>query len=178
MNDGFVEMFRYNAWANRQLFEACRSLTEEQLDLRAPGISGSIRELLMHIAGAQQTFILRTMGRQHEGELARWSDWPGLESVIKIANDTSDQLLAIAMHVQNDEEVVLPFQDKSYRFLKRFFLVHAIEHGTEHRTEVKVALAQIGVEPPDLDGWNYAASAGYGQEVDSHDESAVVSSRS
>lgn len=174
MNEGLVEMFRYNAWANRRLFEACRSLSEEQLDLRAPGISGSIRELLLHIAGAQQTFILRTMGRQHEGELARGSDWPGLEPVIEIANDTSDKLLDIAMRLQNDEEVVLLYQDKSYRFPKRFFLVHAIEHGTEHRTEVKVALSQIGVETPDLDGWNYAASAGYGQEVYSHDEPAVV----
>jgi len=170
MNEGLVEMFRYNAWANRRLFEACRSLTEEQLDLRAPGISGSIRELLMHIAGGQQTFILRTMGRQHEDELARGSDWPGMEPVIEIANDTSDKLLDIAMHLQNDEDVALSYQDKSYRFPKRFFLVHAIEHGTEHRTEVKAALAQIGVETPDLDGWNYAASAGYGQEVYARDE--------
>jgi hypothetical protein len=38
-------------------------------------------------------------------------------------------------------------------------------HSTEHRTEVKVALAQIGVETPDLDGWPYATSAGYGQEI-------------
>lgn len=165
MHEGLIEMFRYNAWANRRLFEACRSLTEEQLDLHAPGISGSIRELLMHIAGGQQIFILRTMGRQHEGELARWSEWPGLESVIEIANDTSDKLLDIAMHLQDEEEVVLPYQGKSYKFPKRFFLVHAIEHGTEHRTEVKVALSQIGVETPDLDGWNYAESAGYGQEV-------------
>ena len=112
MNEGLVEMFRYNAWANRRLFEACRSLTEEQLDLRAPGISGSIRELLMHIAGGQQTFILRTMGRQHEDELARGSDWPGMEPVIEIANDTSDKLLDIAMHLQNDEDVALSYQDK------------------------------------------------------------------
>ena len=168
MNEGFVEMFRYNAWANRRLFEACRSLTAEQLDLRLPGISGSIRELLMHIAGGQQTFILRTLGRQHEGELERWSDWPGLEPVIEIVNGTSDKLLDIAMHLQNGEEVLLPYQDKRYKFPKRFFLVHAIEHGAEHRTEVKVALSQIGVETPDLDGWNYAESAGYGQEVYSH----------
>src|SRR5262245_44254171 len=33
----------------------------------------------MHIASGQQTFILRTKGRQHEGELSRWSTWPGME---------------------------------------------------------------------------------------------------
>jgi uncharacterized damage-inducible protein DinB len=40
-----------------------------------------------------------------------------------------------------------------------------MEHSTEHRTEVKVALAHAGIETPDLDCWNYAQSAGYGEEV-------------
>jgi uncharacterized damage-inducible protein DinB len=164
MNKDLAEMFRYNAWANRELFSACRSLTEEQLDLRLQGISGSVRELLMHIAGGQQTFILRTEGRQHEGELGRQSAWPGIDAVIRIAESTSDELVAIAEQLKDHEEVDLPYQGKTYHYPKRFFLVHAMEHSTEHRTEVKVALAQIGIETPDLDGWNYALSAGYGQE--------------
>ena len=165
MNKGLVEMFRYNAWANRALFEACRSLTEVQLDTQVPGISGSVRDLLMHIAGGQQTFVLRTKGRQHEGELGRWSAWPGIETVIQITARTSDELTVIAEHLEDDEDVDLPYQGKVYRYPKRFFLVHAMEHSTEHRTEVKLALAHIGVETPDLDGWPYAVSAGYGQEI-------------
>jgi uncharacterized damage-inducible protein DinB len=100
MNKGLAEMFRYNAWANRALFEACRSLTEAQLDTHVPGISGSVRDLLMHIAGGQQTFILRTKGRQHEGELGRWSDWPGIETLIHIAARTSDELISIAEQLE------------------------------------------------------------------------------
>lgn len=165
MNRGLAEMFRYNAWANRQLYEACRSLTEEQLDTQVRGTSGSVRELLMHIAGGQQTFVLRTKGRQHEGELARWSNWPGIETVIHIAASTSDELISIAEQLEDDEEVDLPYEGKTYRYPKRFFLVHAMEHSTEHRTEVKVALAHIGVETPDLDGWPYSESAGYGKEI-------------
>ncbi|MBN1668633.1 MAG: DinB family protein [Anaerolineales bacterium] len=163
MNKSLAEMFRYNAWANRELFEACRSLTQEQLDMQIQGISGSIGELLMHIAGGQQTFILRTKGRQHEGELDRQSDWPGIEAVIEIAIKTSDELIAIAEELEDDDDVDLPYLGKAYRYPKRFFLVHAMEHSTEHRTEVKVALAQIGIESPDLDGWFFAESACYGQ---------------
>jgi uncharacterized damage-inducible protein DinB len=165
MNKSLAEMFRYNAWANRTLFGACRSLTEEQLDTRVPGISGSVRELLMHIAGGQQTFVLRTKGRQHEGELGRGSDWPGTETVISIAANTSEELISIAEQLEDDEEVGLSYQGKTYRYPKRFFLVHAMEHSTEHRTEVKVALAYIGVATPDLDGWVYSVSAGYGQVI-------------
>lgn len=166
MNEGLVEMFRYNAWANRELFEACRSLTDEQLDTHVPGTSGSVRELLVHIAGGQQTLILRTKGRQHEGELTRLSDWPGLETLLDVIAGTSAELIPLAETLRGDEEVDLPYQGKTYRFPKRFFLTHAMVHGTEHRTEVKVALAHIGIETPDLDGWPYAAGAGYGLEVD------------
>ena len=165
MNRDLAEMFRYNAWANRELFSACRSLTEEQLDIHIQGISGTVRELLMHIAGGQQTFVLRTKGRQHEGELGRQSDWPGIETVIHIIASTSDELITIAEQLKDNQFIDLSYQGKIYRYPKRFFLVHAMEHSTEHRTEVKVALAHIGIETPDLDGWNYSLSAGYGQEI-------------
>lgn len=165
MNEGLVEMFRYNAWANRQFFEACSTLSDQQLDTHLAGTSGSVRELLMHIAGGQQTFILRTMGRQNEGELGRWSKWPGMEAVVAIAGETSDALIMIAEQLKGGEEVELSYRGKSYRFPKRFFLVHALEHGVHHRTEVKVALGSMGVKLPSLDSWNYAGAAGYGAEV-------------
>jgi uncharacterized damage-inducible protein DinB len=76
VNLGLVEMMRYNASANRTLLDSCRELTDEQLDAHLPVTSGSTRELLIHIVGGQQTFVLRTKGRQHEGELNRGSAWP------------------------------------------------------------------------------------------------------
>jgi uncharacterized damage-inducible protein DinB len=164
MNAPLAEMLRYNRWANLVLFVACSALTEEQLDARAAGTSGSVRELLTHIAGGQQTFVLRTMGRQHEGELTR-SAWPGFNALLDVVRRSSDDLIAIAESLDNESEVDLPWVGKTYRFPKSFFLVHAVEHGIEHRTEVKVTLAQFGVETPDLDGWQFAAAAGYGREV-------------
>lgn len=45
MNNDLAEMLRYNAWANRELLGACAALSDEQLDTRIQGISGSVREL-------------------------------------------------------------------------------------------------------------------------------------
>ena len=165
MNPPLVEMLRYNKWANLTLLEACRPLADEYLDARIPGISGSVRVLLTHIVGGQQTFFLRTMGRQHEGELSRTSQWPGFDAILDILSHSSDDLIAIAEALDVDSEVDLPYMGKVYRYPKSFFLVHAIEHGVEHRTEIKIALAQQGIETPDLDGWSYGAVAGYGREV-------------
>jgi uncharacterized damage-inducible protein DinB len=158
-------MFRYNRWANRVLIEASRSLTAAQLDSQPAGASGTIRSLLMHVVGGQQTGILRTKGRQHEGELSRTSAWPGFENLLSIAMQSSDELIAIAETLETDSEVHLPYMGKVYRFPKSFFLVHEMEHGVEHRTEIKIALAHLGIDTPDLDGWQYSNAAGYGGEV-------------
>lgn len=166
MNLALVELFRYNKWANLTLLQACRMLTDQQLDVSAPGASGSVRELLVHIVGGQQTFILRTKGRQHEGELNRSSAWPGLDRLVALAVSTSDELLAIAGRADGESEVELPYRGKRYRYPVSFFLTHALEHGVEHRTEVKLILAQHGIATPNLDGWDYSAAAGYGQEVE------------
>jgi uncharacterized damage-inducible protein DinB len=54
---------------------------------------------------------------------------------------------------------------QTHRIPVSFFLVHAIEHGVEHRTDIKVALGSMGVETPDLDGWAFAGAAGIGRQV-------------
>jgi uncharacterized damage-inducible protein DinB len=165
MNRPLAEVLRYNRWAMMTLLDACRTLTDEQLDYRGAGVSGSVRELLLHVAGGQQTFVLRTMGRQHEGELNRASAWPGFDPLRDSARESSDRLVAIAEGLVEDEDVALPYLGKAYGYPKSFFLVHAAAHGVEHRTEIKVALAQLAIATPDLDGWPYGGSAGYGQEV-------------
>ncbi len=163
--DGFAELFRYNQWATETLLDACRVLDDAQLDARPPGVSGSVRELLLHIVGGQQTFVLRTQGRQHEGELNRASPWPGFAALTAIATRSSEELVSIAETLNPNGKTDLAYGGRAYRFPTAFFLVHALEHGMEHRTEVKVALAQLGVETPDLDGWSYASTRGYGKEV-------------
>jgi uncharacterized damage-inducible protein DinB len=159
-----VEMLRYNEWANRTLLAACRTLTDEQLDARLDVTSGPTRELLVHLVGAQQTFALRTQGRQHEGELNRESPWPGIETLTTLADETSRELIEIAERLDPQSEVLLPYEGSVYRYPTRFFLVHAIAHGVEHRTEVKLNLAAADVATPDLDGWEYGDAAGYGAE--------------
>ncbi len=162
MNRPLAEMFRYNRWANLTLLEACRGLTLETLASKPPGISGTISEILVHIVGGQQTFVLRTKGRQNEGEMNRETLWPGIDVLIEVATVTSDELLAIAEELDQDRDVELPFLGTVYRFPLSFFLVHAFEHGVEHRTEVKVGLGQLGITTPDLDGWAYAEAMSYG----------------
>src|SRR5713226_8404674 len=165
MSKALADCLRYNRWANLILIDACRGLTEEQLDTRASQSSRSVRDLLSHIVGSELTFVLRTKGRQHEGESRHVDTWPGFEVLREVAASSGDDLIAIAAGLDQDELVALPFRGKKYEYPKSFFLLHAIEHGVEHRTEIKVTLALIGIETPDLDGWPYSPAAGYGRKI-------------
>lgn len=165
-NGPLTGMLHYNAWATNTLVNFCRALTDEQLDARAPGASGSVRELLVHLVGAQQTNILRTKGRHNEGELARWSAWPGFDVLHEIAEQSGAELLAIAEQADLYAEVELHYQGTVSRWPRSFFLIAAVEHGAEHRTEIKMTLESLGIETPNLDGWWYAAANGIGYAVE------------
>jgi uncharacterized damage-inducible protein DinB len=93
VNGPFAEVLRYNRWATLTLLEACRSLADDELDARVAGTSGTVRELLLHVVGGQQTQALRTLGRQHEGELNRQSAWPGFDALLAVARESASAWL-------------------------------------------------------------------------------------
>lgn len=165
MDLGLVEMLRYSAWAERTLLDACRELTDEQLEARLPVTSGPVRELLVHIVGGQQAYVALAQGRPDTGGLDRDNGWPGIAQLIEAADRTSRELISIAKQLDPESEVDLPHHGTVHRYPTRFLLTNAVEHGIRHATEVTLTLASIGVATPDLDGWAYGRSAGYGADV-------------
>lgn len=75
-----------------------------------------------------------------------------MAEITRLAASTSEELISIAEKPDPESETDLPYFGHTYRYPTRFFLIHAAEHGVEHRTEVKLNLAHIGVDTPDLDG--------------------------
>jgi uncharacterized damage-inducible protein DinB len=59
-----AELFDHHRWANLRAADACARLSDAELDATVPGTAGTIRHTLMHIAGAEQRYLLRLNGRQ------------------------------------------------------------------------------------------------------------------
>lgn len=157
-------MADYNRWANAQIIEACRGLSSEQLDARVEGTAGSIREMLVHVVDGQRVFLGRLEGVAREPGSEPWPGWPGFGVLAAEAERTSRLLTGVAERMTEEAEVVLPYEGKGYRFPRSFFLLHALEHGIEHRTHIGLPMAQLGLPHPDLDGWAYATASGLGEE--------------
>jgi uncharacterized damage-inducible protein DinB len=162
MNEPLANMLRYNRWATSRLLAALRDLDDATLDAKPLGDGRSIRQTLVHLVGSEQTFVLRTKGRQNEDEIRSRDPWPGIDGLEALSAAAGNELVAIAEALDEDVDVVLPYMGTRPVFPLSFFLVHAVEHGVEHRTEIKVMLKLLGIETPDLDGWFFAGAMGYG----------------
>lgn len=162
-NEPLAQVFRYNRWANERIIEACRSLSDGQLDERLRGgEERTIRETLFHIASGQLDFAARLRGQAQD--VGRAQDWSGFEALVETMTWGSGALVEAAEGMVEDDDIVVPFMDKRPSFPKSFFLAHAVAHGTLHRAEIGVMMGMLGVEPPNLDGWEFAGAMRYGSE--------------
>jgi hypothetical protein len=65
-------------------------------------------------------------------------------------------LIEWASQVQTGDTVQIKWYDGSLHDVpKAIILNQAINHATEHRSQVMSILTQLGIEPPDLDSWTY-----------------------
>jgi hypothetical protein len=72
-----VRLLEHNNWANLQVFDACKSLKEEQLDFQPQSaVRGTIRETLQHLVLSQEDYasMLTKFNHPPERELAALPD--------------------------------------------------------------------------------------------------------
>ena len=161
MNEPLAEMFRYNRWANDRLIEACTDLSEQQLDGQVAGTFGSIRRTLVHLIGSQDVFLWRVasddtaLAARAATMRGAWWD-PAI--LREFGERSSDELLAVALRAEQDYDVLLPpWEGRRETVNASFLLLHALAHGIQHRQQIVTTMSQLGLEPPDLDGWGYRA---------------------
>ncbi len=149
MTTTLAELFRHNRWANERLLEACRTLTDEQRATTVEGTYGELGYTLTHLVRAESYYLKLLTDWQPP---VRWEvpgPFPGIDTLLDRARFTGDQLIEVADGVDPDR--ALPVDGKQVP--ASVVLVQAINHATEHRGHVATILTQIGIQPPEMDGW-------------------------
>jgi uncharacterized damage-inducible protein DinB len=155
MSESLVELFRHNAWANQRLFDACEGLTDAQMDATVGGTFGSIRDTLAHIAGAQER-IAAALAETEQVKVRREREpFPGVAALRERIRASSDALVERAARAGDGDTVTTTWRDEDHTLPVWLLLVQAINHATEHRAQVAAILTQLGIEPPNMDGWTY-----------------------
>jgi uncharacterized damage-inducible protein DinB len=159
MDENYLaQIFEFNNWANQQIIKVCLTLSDEQLD--APPMSatyGSIRETLLHIATSQLGYLreLTLPLEQRRNRLTitiaevEQSMMSSGEMLLAVVRDPSRIYPKTPLRTP-DDYVVEPW----------VLMVQIINHGHEHREQIKSMLTALGITPPDMDGWMFGASLG------------------
>lgn len=153
-SDTLTTLFSHNLWANVRLLERCADLTREQLDARIPGSFGSIYETLQHIVKGEQSYFSRISTGQ---ALRRPEHEPPMTfaEMIDSARATGSGFIEWVSKVKAEDTVEVDWDGTPRDVPKTIILTQVINHATEHREQVKAILTEMGIEPPDLQGWSY-----------------------
>ena len=150
---------RHNVWATDVLIGFCRDqqLTAEQLAATGVGTYGTILATLDHIVRCDGSYLRRIADSPLDFvdspestdfvELRRWNAEAGV---------LWEQLLAKPIDV--DREMIV--DNGAHVTRVGIFLAQAINHANHHREQVCAILTGLGVEPPDIQAWEYAWSTG------------------
>jgi uncharacterized damage-inducible protein DinB len=160
--DLLAEFFRHNTMMNRRLIEACRQLSPEQVAATATGTYGSIGATLVHIANAQEGYAARLLDTERPERLLE-DPFPGFEALGGRFASGAARLEEAATQAGQDRKVQVTGDDPPgvWWMPVSLFLLQAVNHGTEHRSQVATILTQLGVEPPEMDGWTYFFESGH-----------------
>jgi len=152
--DTLTTLFRHHRWANLRLLAQCTELTDEQRDATISGVYGSIRDTWQHMARSEQSYFSRISTGQ---PFRRPENAPPLtlDEIAQSLDTTGSGLIEWATKVQADELVEVDWDGTLRDVPKTILLTQAINHATEHRAQVMTILTQLGIEPPNLDGWTY-----------------------
>jgi len=156
-------LFGHNAWANLKLLDFCAGLSDAQLDATAIGGFGSIRDTLVHIVGAEVSYVERVNGKLPAQPLAP-DQFPGFAVLKDAVRWAGDELLQLALSARKDTSVRQRPPRQLFEYKLASLMVQAVSHSTEHRTQISTIITQLGMEPPDMSGWQYMEEIGELQE--------------
>lgn len=160
MDGRLYDLVRHNGWATAQLLSLCQGLDESTLQATVPGTAGTILETLQHLIDAESSYLYRLTGA--------WTTYPvwddplvGIDVLIERAAELATVLEQFVTTEWDSERLGTARGDgKVFDVRAGVFLTQLIHHANLHRAHVCTILGALGLEPPDLSGWDYALETG------------------
>lgn len=158
MDKPLIEAFRYNKWANLHLLDVCAKLSEEQLQLTAPGTYGTISATLLHLFSAEQRYLRRLAGTKPE--INEREPAPSVAVLRQLAVRSGDGLIDVARNFTPDQTIDEERDGRVIRLHLVVVLVQAMHHGNDHRTHIGTILGSHDITYGDMDVWAYGEASG------------------
>jgi len=160
MDQLLIEAFRYNKWANLHLLDVCAKLTDEQLQLTAPGTYGTIAATFLHLMSAEQRYLRRLTPGSKPDTNERDVTPPTLAKLREHAVRSGDQLIEAAGRITPDDTIEEERDGQLMKLHLGVVLIQAMHHGNDHRTHICTILGAHDITYGDMDVWSYGQATG------------------
>ena len=145
-----VQLYEYNAWANRRALEAASALTREQFTKQLGSSFSSVRDTLSHIFGVEWLWLERFQGRSPSAipDNAEYADIAKLKA--SWAEFEPTLLNFVRGLTQQDLDRVMEYKTMKFGVYRNPLwqsMLHLVNHGTYHRGQVTTMLRQLGAQP-------------------------------
>ncbi len=156
--DDVKTLYEYNYWANDQIFCSAQKVTVEQFEATENFPHGGLRGTLRHLISAEAVW----RARLEDTTVTRLDEklYSTLESLEKRRHKEEKAMRSYLASLA-DEDLALHYgQSKWPRQVRALrgeesllwhYLVHVVNHGTQHRSEAAALLTEYGQSPGDLD---------------------------
>ncbi|WP_433513971.1 DinB family protein [Nonomuraea sp. CA-143628] len=159
MNEILLDAVRHNNWATKRLVRFCQDqdLSAEQLQVRGVGTFGGILATLRHIITSDGSYV-RRLGDAELGWVDSDED-TDLRELLVWASE-AEQLWEQVLAKPIDVERVVIVDNGAHEVRAGIFVAQALNHANHHREQVCAILTGLGIQPPDLQAWEYAWDTG------------------
>src|SRR3954462_1681046 len=152
--DEFLELFDYNAWANRTIFDAAGQLPVDHYFRDLQSSYGGVHGTLAHIVWAEQLWLHRWLGHPNptvpQGiDLRALGDVRERWEAVEAARRTF--LATFPPSRLAETRLVKPSSGGEYVHTYRQMFRHFINHSSYHRGQIVAFLRQLGHKPPSTD---------------------------
>lgn|SRR5579872_2505222 len=161
-NATLKEAFRHHAWATRELLAFSARLQPEQLTQPQPaplaGVHGSILETFDHIVCSDGRYVGALTGHR-----PAWANERGLSAELgKLAPwvDEVETLWTSFLSLPDDGARKVFLDDGTYETSAAIVTAQALHHGSVHREQICTILRGFGLDPPDVQPWEFADATG------------------
>jgi uncharacterized damage-inducible protein DinB len=150
--DAFRHLYGYHLSENRKLWEHVAQLSHEQFTQAAGYSHGSVRDQIVHLIDADETWLSELRGVEPSEPLPPASGddrerirahWDRVEQVVR------DYLAALRDELLFTRPILEPEEDKD--LIVWHVLLHVVNHGTDHRAQLLRQLNDLGVRTTSQD---------------------------
>ena len=161
MSSPLDDAFRAHAWSTRRLIEFCRGLSADQLAAVNAVTSWSILGTFTHLVSADGYYVGSLTGAGRP--VPQWDEsadqaW-GIDTIAQRA-DLVARLWETYLKKPDDLDRLVIIDSGTFECRAGVIVAHALHHGDLHREQICAIIRDLGLEPPDLQPWEYAVDTG------------------